>query len=151
MAERLPVAAAAFVALAGLRRAAARLPDPVAPGPTLTFALHALRHWLALFFLPALAVRYGVMFGTPELAAAAGVAVVVAAIVLARREAAPDAKRLGLAVLAAACAARAAAWAIPASYYEVTLLAAMAASLVTGVVVGGLADARARRSGAGAA
>lgn len=151
VAERLPLAAVAVVALAGLRRAAARLPDPVVPGPTLTFALHALRHWLALFFLPALAVRYGVMFGTPELAAAAGVAVAVAAIVLAWREAAPDAKRLGLVVLAAACAARAAAWATPASYYEVTLLAAMAASLVTGVVVGGLVDARARRSGAGAA
>ncbi|MER6264479.1 hypothetical protein ABT203_33660, partial [Streptomyces sp900105245] len=41
-----------------------------------------------------------------------------------------------------ACAA---AWATPAAYYEVGLLSAAAAFLVTGVVVGGLLDARPAR------
>ncbi|MEU4037173.1 hypothetical protein [Streptomyces collinus] len=140
--ERLPVAAVALVALAGLRRAASRLREPAAPGPTLAFARQALRHWLVLFFLPALAIRYGVMFGTPQLSAAAGLLVAVTATALAWRDAAVDAKRLGFAVLAAVGAACAAAWATPASYYEVTLLSAMAAFLVTGVVVGGLLDTR---------
>jgi hypothetical protein len=138
--ERLPVAAVALVALAGLRRAASRLREPAAPSPTLAFARHALCRWLALFFLPALAIRYGVMFGTPQLAEAAGVLVAVTAIALSWRDAAVDARRLAVAVLAAAGAAGAAARATPASYYEVTLLSAMAAFLVTGIVVAGLVD-----------
>ncbi|MFJ3334404.1 hypothetical protein [Streptomyces sp. NPDC086766] len=145
LAERLPVAAVAVVALAGLRRGAARLPEPAAPGRTLTFVLYALRHWLALFFLPALAIRYGVMFGTPRLAGAAGLLVGVTALALSWRHAAVDTRPLGLAVLTATGAACATAWAIPASYYEVTLLFAMAAFLLTVVLVAGLVDARATR------
>ncbi|MET7377325.1 hypothetical protein ABZT08_00595 [Streptomyces sp. NPDC005526] len=145
VAERLPVAAVAVVALAGLRRAAARLPEPAAPGRTLAFVLHALRHWLALFFLPALAIRYGVMFGTPRLAGAAGLLVGVTTLALSWRQAAVDTRRLGLAVLTATGAACATAWAISASYYEVTLLSAVAAFLLTVVLVAGLVDARATR------
>ncbi|MEU6771021.1 hypothetical protein [Streptomyces sp. NPDC046759] len=143
--ERLPMAAVAVLALAGLRGAAARLREPAAPGPTQAFAHHALGHWLALFFLPALAIRYGVVFGTPRLAESAGVWVAVTAIALSWRDAPADAGRLGLAVLAATGAACAAARATPAPYYEVTLLFATAAFLGTGIVVGGLVDARAER------
>ncbi|MEU6063163.1 MULTISPECIES: hypothetical protein [Streptomyces] len=140
--DRLTVTVAAVGVLIVLRRVAARLAEPSAPGPTLTFVRHTLGHWLALFFLPALTVRYGVMFGTPQLAAATALLPVVTAVVLARRDAAVEAWRLGAAVLGAAAGACAAAWATPESYYEATLLSATAAFLVTGVVVGGLVDDR---------
>ncbi|WP_317445005.1 hypothetical protein [Streptomyces collinus] len=45
-------------------------------------------------------------------------------------------------MVTAAGATCAAARATPASYYEVTLLTATAAFLVTGIVVGGLLDTR---------
>ncbi|MER6456344.1 hypothetical protein ABT270_27645 [Streptomyces sp900105245] len=143
--ERLPVAAVAVLALVAMRRAASRLREPAAPGPVLTFVRQALRHWFALFLVPALAIRYGVTFGTPAVAGAAALVLAVAAVALARRDAAVGAGRLGLAVLDAAGAACAAAWATPAAYYEVGLLSAAAAFLVTGVVVGGLLDARPAR------
>ncbi|MEU6574967.1 hypothetical protein [Streptomyces sp. NPDC046805] len=145
--ERLPIVVAAGGALVGLRWVASRLREATVPGPTLAFAWHALRYWLALFFLPALAVRYGVMFGTPQLAAASGLLLILAALVLAWRGAAVVAWRLGVAVLAAAAVAGVVGWATPAPYYEVTLLLAMTAFLVTGVVVGGLVDARVTASG----
>ncbi|UXY29488.1 hypothetical protein [Streptomyces sp. HUAS TT20] len=141
--ERLPMTASAVGVLIVLRRLAARLAEPSTPGPTLAFVRHTLGNWLALFFLPALAVRYGVMFGTPQLVAASGLLMVVTAVGLAWRDVAVQAWRLGAAVLAAAVGACAAAWVTPESYYEVTLLSATAAFLVTGVVVGGLVDDRA--------
>jgi hypothetical protein len=51
----------------------ARLRDrPAEPGPAVIFLGSAVRCWLTLIFVPALAIRYGVTFGTPELAAACG-------------------------------------------------------------------------------
>jgi hypothetical protein len=68
--DRLPFTLAAFGALVVLRRVAGRLRgDRSSAGPALSFVRHALRSWLALFFVPALAVRYGVMFGTAQVAA----------------------------------------------------------------------------------
>jgi hypothetical protein len=159
--RRLPLALAAAGVLFGLRRLAARLPELPAPGPMLAFVRHALRYWLVLFVVPALAVRYGVMFGTPQLAAGAGLLMAATACLLAGRDALAEervmagtvgagrrwpvalllAGRLGYAVLAGAVAAGAAAWLTPGSYYEVTLLSGTAAFLVTAVTVCGLLDA----------
>ncbi|MFE1880372.1 hypothetical protein [Streptomyces diastatochromogenes] len=163
--ERLPLALAASVLLLGLRRVASRLQGrPARRGPTLAFLQHALRHWLSLFFVPALAVRYGVLFGTPQLATGVGLVTVATACALAARDVLaearktadgsvgpPDgqpspglllARRLGCAVLAGTGAACLAAWLTPRSYCEVMLLSVTAAFLVTTVTVCGFADAR---------
>jgi hypothetical protein len=74
---RLPgalVAAAVLVAA----RAAARLPGRDA-GPTVSVELRALGWFLSLFFVPALAIRYGLIFGAPVVAALAGLVVAAAA------------------------------------------------------------------------
>ncbi|MFJ5772706.1 hypothetical protein [Streptomyces sp. NPDC093094] len=141
--DRLPLAVAAAVALTALRAVAARLPD--ASAPTLSFVVHALRHWLLLFFVPALAIRYGLLFGTPRLALAAGALTAAAACARAAREAAAGAllrltARVGCAVLAGAACAAVALRLTPPSYAEVALLSAMGAFLVTGVAVCGLLD-----------
>ncbi|MGW0764572.1 hypothetical protein [Streptomyces sp. NPDC002676] len=149
--DRLPVALVAGAALIGLRRAAARPPGPSAPGLSSAFVWQVLRHWLALFFVPALALRYAVMFGTPQLAIAAGALTAAAAVVLAGRDVMETsgggwrlalvlAGRVGGAVLAGSVAAYGVAALTPRSYYEVTLLTSAAAFLVTGVVVCGLLD-----------
>ncbi len=154
--DRLPLAASALGALLALRAVAARLPA-AGPAPTLTFVVHALRQWLTLFFVPALPIRYGLLFGTSPLVLAAGALTAVVACVRAGRETlsagAPRphaALRLtagiGCAVLAGTVAAALARRLTPPSYEEVALLSAMGAFLVTGVVVCGLVDGR----GAGA-
>ncbi|GGN90626.1 hypothetical protein GCM10011579_086700 [Streptomyces albiflavescens] len=153
--DRLPVVMVAVAALTGLRWAAGRLPDPSAPGLSSAFVWQVLRHWLGLFLVPALAVRYGVMFGTPQLAGAMELLMAAVAVVLAgrdvvvtsgggRRLALVLAGRVGCAVLAGSAAAYGVAALTPRSYYEVTLLSAAAAFLVTGVAVCGLLDAGAR-------
>lgn len=163
--ERLPLALAAAVLLLGLRRVASRLQGrPARRGLTLAFLQHALRYWLSLFFVPALAVRYGVLFGTPQLAAGVALATAATACASAARDVlaeerkatvgsvgSPDgqpppglllARRLGCAVLAGTGAACLAAWLTPRSYYEVMLLSVTAAFLVATVVVCGFADTR---------
>ncbi|MGV9254239.1 hypothetical protein [Streptomyces sp. NPDC003697] len=141
--DRLPLVLGASLALLGLRAAASRVPDGSAP--TLSFVVHALRHWLLLFFAPALAVRYGLLFGTPLLALAAGALTAVVACARAARQMSAGAvlgltARVGCAVLAGTAAAALALRVTPSSYQEVALLSAMGAFLVTGVVVCGLLD-----------
>ncbi|MEV8555290.1 hypothetical protein AB0478_02240 [Streptomyces sp. NPDC051917] len=149
--ERLPVAMVAGAALVGLRRSAVRPPGSSAAGLSVAFVWQVLRRWLALFFVPALALRYAVMFGTPQLAVLAGLSTAAAAVVPAgrdvtaasgggRRLALVLAGRVGCAVLAGSVAAYGVAALTPRSYYEVTLLSSAAAFLVTGVVVCGLLD-----------
>ncbi|MFR9799087.1 hypothetical protein ACL02U_24820 [Streptomyces sp. MS06] len=158
--ERLPVLLGAAGALAGLRRGASRLGGgPAFGGLALSFLRHGLGAWLALFLVPALAVRYGVMFGTPALSAGAAAVLAAAACVTAGREAlaeGPGARRSGdtrrrppavVLVGRLACAAlvgTGAAYAVTrfgaGPYYEVTLLAAAAAFLVTVVLVCRIAD-----------
>jgi hypothetical protein len=153
-ADRAPIAAAAAITLTALRLTAARLLHRrPAAGPAVTFAGHALRRWMALFFVPALAVRYGVNFGTPELAALAGLLVWAAGCGHALRDTLtePSAERtgrrllvlsgqLGCAVLAGTATAYAAVHWTLGAYYEVALLEAMAAFLVTATAVCALTD-----------
>ncbi|MBA2947608.1 hypothetical protein [Streptomyces himalayensis] len=151
--DRLPLALAAAAALLVLRAAASRLPARSAP--TLSFVVHAVRHWLLLFFIPALAIRYGLLFGTPRLALSAGALTAAVACVRAAREMPTGAEqrpraalhltaRIGCAVLAGAAGAALALRVTPPSYKEVALLSAMGAFLVTAVAVCGLLD-RSRR------
>ncbi|WP_129307219.1 hypothetical protein [Streptomyces sp. L2] len=150
--ERLPLALGAGTVLAAARLIAVRLAEP-RPRLAVGFLHLALRHWLTLFLLPALAVRYGVLFGTPLLAAVAGIVPATAAGAYAVRDTlkAPAGHRRGplLRTLAArlACAAlagTAAAYAVvrltPATYYEATLLPAAAAFLSVTVATCGALD-----------
>ncbi|MCZ7416998.1 hypothetical protein [Streptomyces sp. WMMC897] len=153
--DRAPLALAAAVALALCRVAATRLPVRRSPGPAVMFAGHALRRWLVLFFVPALAVRYGVTFGTPMLAAVAGLAVAAAASLYALRDTLAGLREAGeirglLALLGrlgcAAATAVAVAYAVVrlgpgTSYYETVLLQATAASLITAITACALTDA----------
>ncbi|MEU0603476.1 hypothetical protein ABZ484_35430 [Streptomyces sp. NPDC006393] len=171
--ERLPVALAAAGLLAGLRGVAHRLRDDRSPpGLAMSFVRQALSRWLALFFVPALAVRYGVMFGTPWPAVGAALVIGAAACLGAGRDAlagvedAPDADRLragrrrtlGLlpagrltcAGLVGTGAAYVAVSLSPGPYYETGALSAGAAFVVTAVAACGVVDAvDRRRPGAG--
>lgn len=147
--ERAPGAALALTVLAVCRRAAARQERPAArPGGAVAFVGHGVWWFLALFWVPALAVRYGVTFGTPALAAGAGVALLLAAVVLAlrdvRRESAESgrpvrwprlAAGLGGAGAAGTAAAYAAALPLDHLFYEAALFAGAMAFLVTALAV----------------
>ncbi len=145
---RLPGAAVALCVLVGARAASSRLPDGEA-GIALSSVTGALRWALLLFFVPALAVRYGVNFGTPILAVAAGLSICLVAGVRALRE-----------TLAGAGTARIALWAAQGTtalafggvvgcaavrlvtdrYYEAGLLRGAAAFFAVVVAVCALSD-----------
>jgi hypothetical protein len=160
----LPAGPAALAVLGLLRLLAARLPARPSKGPTVVFLRHVLGRWLVLFFVPALAVRYGVVFGTPALSVAVGLLLLpLAATALAARDtlaraSAPDdsgdrpgvrpgrllltvAARITCAVPAGGAVAYVVTRLTPDTYYEATLLPAAAAFLVVAVVTCGLLDA----------
>ncbi|MGW7358054.1 hypothetical protein ACWGI0_15840 [Streptomyces sp. NPDC054802] len=162
--DRLPLALAAAGVLVCLRTAASRLPTRSRPvAPALSFVVHALRRWLTLFFVPALAVRYGLLFGTPRLGLAAGGLSVLVACAQAWRDASAETSRPGpraalrlagvlcCAVLAGTAGAALALRATPRSYEEVALLSAMAGFLVTSVVACGCTGCSSASPGAAAA
>lgn len=159
--ERWGIALAAAGALLLSRVVAARLSEPAVPGVLVPFLRRLMAGWLVLFFVPALAVRYGVMFGTPWLAAGAslllvGVATVrVARTTLAAATRSGDgaaglrprlrllgalAARLGCAVATGAVAAYLVSQLTASGYYEATLLPCAAAFLVTVIVACGVLD-----------
>ncbi|WP_369248752.1 hypothetical protein [Streptomyces sp. R41] len=155
--ERTPLALAGVGALGVLRPAAARLPAHLpGPGPAVTLVGQAVYRWLALFFVPALAIRYGVTFGTPALAAGAGSLTLAVAGLYALRDASTvqdprpyrRAFRLvaqlgGASLVGAGAAYMVARWA-SGSYYEATLLLASAAFLVAAITACRLLDAGSR-------
>jgi hypothetical protein len=161
--ERLPGAVAALAVLTTARLAARRLAaqspavrSPAArglvtgePGRAVATVGAALRWTLALFFVPALAVRYGVMFGTPWVALAGGLLACGAAAVLALRDGLGGctARRVlaWMGQMAAALAAGgalgfAAVWLITDTYYEAGLLRGAAVSFAVVVAVAALTD-----------
>lgn len=159
--EVAPGAAVALLVLVAARWAAARGTGGTArAGGAVAFVGHGVWWFLALFWVPALAVRYGVTFGTPLLAAVAGLALLLAAAVLALRDVRAEAEeagrpvgwaglagRLGGAALAGTAAACAAALPFTGRYYEDALLAAAIAFLLTALAVCTATDAAtARRS-----
>ncbi|MFA1544682.1 hypothetical protein [Actinomadura chokoriensis] len=96
---RLPGALVALCVLVAARVASARLPAGES-GIALSSVAGGLRWALLLFFVPALAVRYGVNFGTPFIALAAAMVICLTAAIRALRE-----------TLAGAGTARIALWA----------------------------------------
>jgi hypothetical protein len=87
--SHLPGAAAAGGVLVVARVAATRLRRRRLDRPTgagLDTLGTGLSWWLALFLVPALAIRYELGFGSPAVAAGAGVLVIVVAVVAALRE-----------------------------------------------------------------
>ncbi|GIF08327.1 hypothetical protein [Actinoplanes siamensis] len=133
----VPGAVAAGALLAAARITAARLrrrPVPAPAGPGIDTLCTGLSWWLALFLVPALAIRYELGFGSRAFAAAAGLLVIAAATaatfveVYGRlpgvgRAAAVRRWLSGLAVAGvAAVLAAAAGLAVPASHQELRLL-----------------------------
>ncbi|MFC6878718.1 MULTISPECIES: hypothetical protein [Actinomadura] len=140
-----PAAALAVLLLAH------RLPGGEPSGPALRTIAAGLRWGLALFFVPALAIRYGVNFATPWVAAAAAVLIAVAATAFAVRESLDGrrqilvwALRMAAATVVGLLAAYAAARAFPDTHYEAALLRAAAAFFATIVLAAHLADRRTR-------
>ncbi|MFJ6616106.1 hypothetical protein ACIQOW_00785 [Kitasatospora sp. NPDC091335] len=129
--DRLPSAAAALAVLVATRAVPARAPRP--PGPRTAALAGTIGRALALFLVPALAIRYAQTFGTPELAALAGLLVVGAAV---RGDVSP--------LLLPALAGVAAGWAVatlaPGPYYEATLLRSATGALLTTTALCALLD-----------
>jgi hypothetical protein len=145
---RLPGALVALCVLVAARAASSRLPEGES-GLALTSVVVGLRWALLLFFVPALAVRYGVNFGTPLIAAAAGLAVCLAAAIHALRETLPGtgtariaawAAQTAVALLAGAAAGYAALQMVTDTYYEAGLLRAAGAAFAAAVAVCAVTD-----------
>lgn len=134
----LPGMAIATALLAGARLAAAHAPA-ASPGPSITAVARTFGAFLTLFFVPALAIRYGIGFGAAYVAAAAAVTLAAVAVV---RTLGPALKSpvLWLAGVAAA-AAGAATTALTSGYAEKQILWASAAALVAVIAVATLGDA----------
>ncbi|MFD7442332.1 hypothetical protein [Streptomyces sp. NPDC059909] len=144
-----PYAAGALLVLFLARRAAGRLRGRPVPGGAVAVVGEGLRRWLVLFFVPALPVRYGVAFGTPALAALAGLLILLVAAAYALRKGGSGSRpRLGAQLGAAAVVGTAAAYAAGSwgsgTYYEVALLSAVTAFLLTGLAVCAATDALVR-------
>ncbi|WP_238019870.1 hypothetical protein KZZ52_30675 [Dactylosporangium sp. AC04546] len=145
----LPVALVAGAVLAGADRWARRLPAATC-GPAAGTVAAGLGWFVAVFFVPALPIRYALDLGNPWLTAGAAAGVAVTALALALREvagglgAAGAARRDWLVSLgvagAAGTAATVLAWLPPPTYPEVRLLLAAALFLVTTTVVAQVAD-----------
>ncbi|MFF4378669.1 hypothetical protein [Kitasatospora sp. NPDC001547] len=130
----LPSAAVALAVLVATRAVPARPADPSRPtGPHSAALAGTIGRALALFLVPALSIRYAESFGTPELAALAGLLVIGAA---ARR----DATRLLLPALAGAVVGYVVATLAPGPYYEATLLRSATGALLATTAVCALLD-----------
>ncbi|NVI89418.1 hypothetical protein [Actinomadura sp. BRA 177] len=108
-----------------------------------------MRWALLLFFVPALAVRYGVNFGTPLIAVAAALVVFLAAAGCALREALADLRRSRLALwavqaavalLVGGAAGYAAVRMMTDQYYEAGLLRGVSVCFAVIVAVCALTD-----------
>ncbi|MER7581762.1 hypothetical protein [Kitasatospora sp. NPDC097691] len=129
--DHLLPAAAASAVLVATRLA----PRSVAPrtGPHTEALTATIGRALALFLVPALAIRYAESFGTPRLAALAGLLVIGAA---ARR----DTARLLLPAVAGAAAGYVVAVLVPGPYYEATLLRSATGALLAATALCALLD-----------
>ena len=151
--DRLPSAFVALAVLAAARTAAHRLPARASRAGGVATIEAGLRWSLALFFVPALAVRYGVLFATPAVSAGAGLLVIVVASAHAVRAGLAEttgggtvgrlsawaARQCGAAI-AGLCAAYLAVRWVGDTYYEAALLRAAAVFLITAVAVSALVD-----------
>jgi hypothetical protein len=142
----LPGALVASGVIAASRFAAARMrrrPSVAPAGPGVDTLATGLSWWLALFLIPALAIRYELGFGSRPLAAAAGLLVIGVATAATLNEVhgrlatgATGRWLLGLLVAAiAAVAAAGVALAVPTAHVETQLLWAGALFVLTATLV----------------
>ncbi|MER6396525.1 hypothetical protein ABT263_10730 [Kitasatospora sp. NPDC001603] len=130
--DRLTGMITAVAVLGATRFLAAKRPGAPA-GPRVAALTDSLGRGLALFLVPALALRYAGSFGTPRLAAAAGAAVLIAAV----------GRRAGRLVLPATVGAGAGYLAVRWStdpYFEAALLRAAVVGLLTAGAVCAVLD-----------
>ncbi|RFU38063.1 hypothetical protein DZF91_29620 [Actinomadura logoneensis] len=141
---RLPSALVASAVLVGARVVADRYGERGEPGVAVRTVTAGLRWALVLFFVPALAVRYGVNLGLALPSAAAGLAVCVAAALLAVREALRGQNRVRVAGWCGQMARAAgvggvaglvARHAASDAYYEAALLRSAAVAFLAAVLV----------------
>lgn len=119
---RAPGILLALGVLAGARLVSARRSGrQTDPGDGVRLILDGLGWALTLFFVPALPVRYGVNFGTPMLAAAAGLLIMVIAVAAARPAPSVLLRVAAAAALGAGCGYLA-MHATTDTYYEARLL-----------------------------
>ena len=152
LAGYLPGAVAALLALAGTGvLATGRRSAGQRPGPAVGLLVSALGWFLVLFFVPALAVRYGVNFGSPALALLAGALTALAAGVFAVRERGVTGGlllRLGAAAVVATAAAGVTDRLLRGgSSYEAGVLGAFVVFLVVAITASALIDGRAGAAG----
>jgi hypothetical protein len=121
----------------------------LATGPGMTALIGVLGWFLVVFFVPALAIRYGLNFGLPVLGAVAGLAVVAGALVVGVGRAAGKALLTELAVaLVAGAAAACLAYVAVGGYSAARVLVAAGAFLVIVISVCLVGDRRLVRTGA---
>ena len=145
----LPGATLALAVLAAARHCAARTRGGAPAGPAVRAVSAGLGRALTLFFVPALAIRYGVSFGSPQLAAGAGgliLLVAFAGLLRERRGPVPWAALAPAAAAGAFAGGAAARWTADA-FYEATLLRAATAFLLTAIGVCAAVDALRGRDG----
>ena len=137
-------------------RFAARRPATVLAGAGMD-TLSRLFHWfLALFFLPALALRYGLGFGAPILSTVASVVLIVVAFVRSAREAVSAVRTRALlaqmhVTVGAGIAGMYVGFAFTRGSLELRLLVGAAVSFGAAIVTCGALDrVRAQRSAPGA-
>lgn len=145
---RSPGAAVALCALVGARWASSRLGAGEA-GVALASVVYGLRWALLLFFVPALAVRYGVNFGTPLIAGAAGLVILLVAVVCALRDVLTGVARTRIALwavqalvalFAGAATGYAAVRLVTDTYYEAGLLRGAAIGFAVVIAVAAFTD-----------
>jgi hypothetical protein len=145
---RLPGAAIAACVLVGARWFSVRT-GPGQAGAALSSIAGGLRWALLLFFVPALAVRYGVNFGTPLIAGAAGLLICLVAAACALRDTLSGlgparialwAVQAAVALLAGATAAYTALSLVTDTYYEAGLLRGAAIGFAVVIAVAALTD-----------
>ncbi|MBO2458892.1 hypothetical protein [Actinomadura violacea] len=146
---RLPGAVVTAAILVAARWQAARTSPGGASGLALNSIGTGLRWALALFFVAALPIRYGVNFGTPLIAGVAGLLICVAAGVHALREGLAGAGtrrtilwalQIAAALPAGGAAGVAAVWLVTDTYYEAGVLRAAALCFAVAVAVCALTD-----------
>ncbi|HEY8479049.1 MAG TPA: hypothetical protein VIL71_04370, partial [Spirillospora sp.] len=147
--DLLPGSLVAACVLVGARRASSRLRSSPEPGAALASVVAALRWALVLFFVPALAVRYGPNVGSPVVAAAAGLTVCLVAAGCALRATLAGvggrrvvlwAAQAAVALTAGAAAGYAAVLMVTDTYYEAGLLRGAGACFAVVVAVCALTD-----------
>lgn len=135
---------AVAAAVLGIARLVHARGHPRAPGAAINAIENVFAAFVVAFFVPALAIRYAITFGTPALAAAAGLGLALTAVVVGLRSTdqhPPTTRWPDLLVPALTGGTTGAACLLlTPGYAEMRILAATATALVTAISVGSAID-----------